>query len=340
MLSSWLGGQRVQFDQLRRREFITLLGGAAAWPLAARAQQPAMPVVGFLESGSAEPTAQYAAAFRRGLDEYGYVEGQNITIEYRFAENRYDRLPGMADDLVRRQVNAIAAFGSAGATAAKAATTTIPIIFVSGADPVRLGLVASLSRPGGNLTGVSQSSMEVGPKRLQLLHELIPTATTIALLVNPTSPIAETLSKDSHEAASTLGLRLNVFHASSERDLTTAFTALVQLRTDALVIGPDSFFNSYIEQLAALTLRHALPTMYQYREFAVAGGLMSYGGSLTDVFRRAGAYTGRILKGERTADLPVQQSTKIELIINLKTAKALGLNVPLTLLGRADEVIE
>jgi putative ABC transport system substrate-binding protein len=330
-----------KFLIMRRREFVTLLGGATAWPLAARAQQGAMPVIGFLNGGSPDMFADRVRAFRQGLSETGYDGGSNAAIEYRWAEGQYDRLPALAADLVRRQVTAIAAAdGASSALAAKAATTTIPIIFRVGVDPVEVGLVASLSRPGGNVTGVTTLNVEVGPKRLELLHELVPTATVVALLVNPTSPAAQAQSRDMQAAARTLGLQLHVLHATTERDFDTVFTTLAQLRAGGLVIGPDVFFGSRSEKLAALTVRHAVPTVYQFRQFAAAGGLMSYGGSATDSYRQAGAYTGRVLKGEKPADLPVQQGTKVELIINLKTAQALGLTFPLSLLGRADEVIE
>ena len=325
---------------IRRREFITLLGGAAAWSLAARAQQ-AMPVIGFLGSASAGPYARMMAAFRQGLNEIGYVEDRNVAIEYRWAEGQNDRLPALAADLVRRQVTVIATTGTPETLAAKAATTTIPIVFQVGIEPVQVGLVASLSRPGGNLTGVTNLNVEVGPKRLELLQEVVPTATLMALLVNPTSPnLTESTTKDALAAARTLGVQLHVLHASTERDIDDAFAALVQLRAGALVIGSDVFFNSRREQLAGLALRHAVPAIFQFREFAVAGGLMSYGANFTDSYRQVGVYTGRVLKGEKPSDLPVHQSTKVELIINLKTAKALGITVPLTLLGRADEVIE
>jgi putative ABC transport system substrate-binding protein len=322
---------------MRRREFITLLGGAvAAWPLAAHAQQP-MPVIGFLSSTSPAAYAARVAAFRQGLSETGYVEDRNVAIEYRWADGQYDRLPEMAAELVRRQVAVIAAITTPAAVAAKAAATKIPIVFEVGVDPVESELVTSLSRPGGNLTGVSLLNAELGPKRLELLHELVPTATTAGVLINPTNPHSETLLRDLHAAARALGLQVQVLHASSERDFDTVFATL---RADALVVGTDPFFNSRSEHLAALAIRHAVPTIYQYRAFAAAGGLLSYGGSFTEPFRQTGIYTGRILKGEKPADLPVQQSTKIELVINLKTAKALGLDVPASVLARADEVIE
>jgi putative ABC transport system substrate-binding protein len=325
---------------MRRREFFTLVGGAAvAWPLAARGQQPAMPTIGFLDDGSPDSYTQ-VRAFRQGLGETGFVEGRNVAIEYRWAEGQFDRCPALAADLVRRQVTVIAAGGTAAALAAKGATTTVPIVFQIGSDAVGIGLVASLSRPGGNLTGVTNLNVEVGPKRLELLHELVPAATLIGVLLNPTSPLAERTSKDLQDAARILGLQLHILHASTEREFDTVFANLVPRRAGGLVIAPDSFFISRLEQLAALALRHAVPAIFQYREFAAAGGLMSYGGSMTDSYRLAGVYTGRILKGDKPADLPVQQATKIELIINMKTAKALGLTFPLTLLGRADEVIE
>ena len=325
-----------------RREFISLLGGAAAaWPLAARAQQPAMPVIGFLHTASPDTYAPFIAAFRLGLKESGYVEGQNVAIEYRWAEGKFERLPEMAADLVRRGVSVIAATGGVpSALAAKAVTTTIPVVFTTSFDPVQFGLVASLSRPSGNVTGVTALSVEVGPKQLELLHELIPTQTVMAALVNPTNPGAESQARDLQEAARTLGVHLQVLNASTDRDIEMAFTTLLQMRASGLVITPDAFFISRIKQVAALTARHSVPAIYGYREFAVARGLMSYGGSLTDTYRTAGIYTGRILKGEKPADLPVQQSTKVELIINLKTAKTLGITVPLPLSGRADEVIE
>jgi putative ABC transport system substrate-binding protein len=330
--------------KMQRREFMRIVAGAAAAsafaPLAARAQQPAMPVIGFLSSTSPDPNADRVRAFRRGLGEAGFVEGGNVAIDYRWAEDHNDRLPAMAADLARRQVAAIAAFGIPPVMAAKAATATIPIVFQGGFDPVAVGVVASLNRPGGNITGVTALGVELGPKRLELLHELAPTATIIALLVNPTNPNAETQSRDLQAAARTLGLQAHVLHARTESDFDAVFATLGELRAGALVVSTDGLFISRAAQLAALTVRHAVPTISQFREFAAAGGLMSYGGSLTDGYRLGGVYTGRILKGEKPADLPVMQATKVELIINLKTAEALGLTVPLSLLGRADEVIE
>ena len=327
---------------MKRREFITLIGGAAAaWPLAARAQQPAMPVIGFLSSASPDQDAGRLRAFRQGLAEAGYVEGRNVAIEYRWAEEQNDRLTAQAADLVSQKVAVIATAGQVlGARVAKAATTTIPIVFVTGFDPVELGLVASLSRPGGNVTGVTTLSAEIEPKRLELLHAVVPTATTIGVLVNPTSRNAEVLLRDLQAAARTLGLKLQILNASTEDEFASAFATLVQLQAGGVVIGTDALFISRSERLAALAVRHAMPAIFQFRAFAAAGGLMSYGGSLTDLYRQSGVYTGRILKGEKPADLPVMQSTKVELIINLKTAKALGLTVSLPLLARADEVIE
>jgi putative tryptophan/tyrosine transport system substrate-binding protein len=326
---------------MRRRAFIRLLGGAAvAWPLAARAQQPALPVIGYLYSGAPETSAHLVAAFRKGLSETGYVEGENVAIDYRWAHGQYERLPALAAELIHRPVAVLAATSTPAALAAKAATTTVPTVFTTAANPVELGLVASLSRPGGNITGATQLNVEIGPKRLEFVRELIPTATVVGLLVNPTNPAARTLSRDLEAAARTLGLELDVLHASMEQHLDEAFAALVQRRASALVIVADAFFNMRSERLGALTLRHAVPAIFQYRAFVAAGGLMSYSGSNTDSYRWAGNYSGRILKGEKPADLPVQQSTKVELIINLKTAKALGLTVPPTLLARADEVIE
>jgi len=298
---------------MRRREFITLLSGAAAaWPLAARAQQPAMPVIGFLRSTTAAGSAHLVTAFRQGLNEAGFVEGRNVAIEYRWADNQNDRLPALTSDLVRRQVTVIVAAGIPAALAAKAVTTTIPIVFEIGADPVEVGLVASLNRPGGNLTGVTSLNLEVGPKRLELLHEVVPMTRSIALLVNPASPAnAEAQSRILEVAARSLGLQLHVLHASNERDFDTVFASLAQLRAGALAINNDAFFLSRSEQLAALTVLHAVPTIFAYREFAAAGGLMSYGGSLTDAYRLTGVYTGQTLKGEKPADLPVHHSEAV-----------------------------
>ena len=327
---------------MRRREFIKVIAGsAAAWPLAARAQQPLMPVVGFLNAASAEGYTRQLTAFLKGLGEAGYVDGRNVTIEYRWADGRSDRLPAMVADLVQRQVAVIAATSTPAALAAKASTTTVPIVFETGADPVRLGLVANLNRPGGNITGVTQLSQEVAPKRLQMLHELLPMATSIALLINPSEPTAaETQSRDVLSAARNLGLELHVLNASSESDLDGVFAEVTKMRVGGLVIGGSPFFTSRTKQLGALALRHAVPTVYSYREFAMAGGLLSYGADIADAYHLVGNYTGRILKGDKPGDLPVQQATKVELYINLKTAKALGVNVPNTLIGRADEVIE
>jgi putative ABC transport system substrate-binding protein len=323
-----------------RRQFMSALGGAAAsWPLATRAQQ--QPVIGFLNAASPQEYAPQLAAFLKGLDEAGYVDGHNVTIEYRWAEGRIDRLPAMAADLVQRHVDVIAATSTPAALAAKAATTTIPIAFETGSDPVQLGLVANLNRPGGNVTGVTQTNVEVAPKRLELLHELLPTTNVVGLLVNPTDPaLSGPTTKETLSAARTLGLEVHVLNVSSERDFDAAFASVSQLHAGGLVIGTDALFTGRTEQLAALTVRHAVPTIYQHREFAVAGGLLSYGSDVTDSYRVAGNYTGRILKGDKPADLPVQQAIKVELIINLKTAKTFGLTVPLPLLGRADEVIE
>jgi ABC-type uncharacterized transport system substrate-binding protein len=324
-----------------RRKFLATLGGAAAWPLAAGAQQPTMPVIGFLNSASPDGYASNVAAFHQGLKEAGYIDGQNATIEYRWAENHYDRLPALAADLVQQKVTVIAATTTPAALAAKAATSTVPIVFTTGGDPIKLGLVASLGRPGGNVTGSTQLSVEVGPKRLELARELFPGATTFALLVNPANPLAATVSKDLEAVADTLGMRLHVLHASTEADFEAAFATAAQLRAAALVIStPEPWFGSHAAQLGALALRHSVPAIYFQREFAAAGGLMSYGGSVTETYRLAGLYAGRILKGEKPADLPVVQSAKVELILNLKTARALGITVPLPLSGRADEVIE
>jgi putative tryptophan/tyrosine transport system substrate-binding protein len=329
---------------MRRRDFIKVVAGSATtWPLAARAQQPSMPVVGVLSAEWPNAvTADRLRAFREGLNDTGYVEGRNVMIEYRWAEGRNDRLPALAAQLVRLPVDVIVCFGSTQATiAAKAASTTVPIVFYVGTDPVPIGLVASFSRPGGNVTGVANLNAQLMAKRLELLHELVPTATIIAGLINPTSPvIAELETRDLQAAARTLGLTLHVLHASSEQEIDAVFMTLVQLRASGLVIGADPYFNSQSEQLAVLALRYAMPAIYDYREFVLSGGLASLGPTVADTYRLLGVYTGRILKGEKPADLPVQQATKVELLLNLKTAKALGITVPLPLSGRADELIE
>ena len=330
---------------MQRREFFTLLGGlAAAWPLAARAQQGAMPVIGFLNAASPDLFAHVVRAFRLGLKETGYVEGQNVAIEYRWAENQYGRLPALAAELVRRRVSVISA-GSASLAvlAAKAATTTIPIVFLTGADPVELGFVASLNRPGGNLTGVTTLNVEITPKRLEVLRELLPTTTTMAVLVNPNNNPAsvETELRQIQETARTLGLQMvHILRASTDLELDNAFSSLIRRQAGGLVITADTFFSGKSVELAALASRQAVPTISPYREFVSAGGLMSYGVSITDLYHLVGIYTGRILHGEKAADLPVQQATKMELVINMKTARTLGLTFPITLLGRADEVIE
>jgi putative tryptophan/tyrosine transport system substrate-binding protein len=328
--------------QVQRRAFIGALGGAAGWPLAARTQQSAMPVIGFLGSESPDLFTDRLRGFRQGLSESGYIEGKNVVVEYRWADGQNDRWPALATELVSRQVTVITAPGSTAASlAAKAATTTIPIVFFIGGDPVAAGLVASLARPGGNVTGVTTLSVEVGAKRVELMREAIPSVTIMALLVNPTNPNnAEAVSRETRAAAHMLGLQLHVLHASTEREFDSVFASLAQLRAGALVISPDPFFFSRCEQLGALTLRHKMPTISPYREFAAAGGLISYGTNIADLFRQVGAYTSRILKGEKPADLPVQQVTKVDMLINLKTARAFGLTFPITLLGRADEVIE
>src|SRR5712692_6607259 len=327
---------------MRRRDCIVSIGGATAvlLPLAVRGQQRPMPVIGYLSSGSAKGFATRLAAFRQGLQETGYREGQSVAIEYRWAEEQNDRLPQLATELVRAGVTVIAAFGPNAALAAKKITATIPIVFEMGVDPVASGLVASLSRPDGNITGATSLNVELGPKRLEFLRELVPTAKVVALLVNPTNPSAETVTRDLQATARTLGLELHVLHASSERDFDIAFATLGQLRAGGLVVSADPFFVSRSEQLIDLTLRHASAAIFQSRDFAAAGGLMSYGGSVAESHRQAGIYTGRILKGEKPVDLPVQQVTKFEFVINLKTARILGLEIPPKILALADEVIE
>jgi putative ABC transport system substrate-binding protein len=325
---------------MRRREFITLLcGAAAAWPLAARAQQ-ASALIGFLNGASPEGYAPYVAAFRQGLKEAGYVEDQNVTIEYRWAEGQYDRLPALAADLVRRNVTVIAATTTPAAQAAKALTSTVPIVFTTGDDPIKLGLVASFNRPGGKETGVSHLIGELGSKRLGLLRELLPGITVIATLLNPNFPGAERQLRDAEAAAGTLGLQLIVMRASTEREIDAAFATMAQQGASALVVGGDPSFVARRKQIVALAARHAIPTIYPVRDFAVAGGLMSYGTDFADAYRQAGVYTGRIVRGEKPADLPVQRSTKFEFVINFNTAKALGLVVPNSMQLLADEVVE
>jgi len=325
-----------------RREFITLLGGATiAWPLAAWGQQIGVPIVGYLDAGFREPNGELVSAFRNGLAETGYVEGQNVAIEYRWADGQYGRLPELAADLITRKVAVIAATnGVPTALAAKAATATIPIVFFVGVDPVAFKIVKSLNQPGGNITGVTGLGTELGPKRLEILHELRPAATLFAMLVNPSNAASVTQSRDVQMAASALGLQLEVQHASTNRGLEAAFAALARMGAGGVVIGADGFMNSRTDQIAALGLRHLMPTVYQYRGFVTAGGLMSYGGSISESYRLVGGYVGRVLKGEKPSDLAVQRSTKVELFVNLKTAKTLGLEIPPTLLARADEVIE
>jgi putative tryptophan/tyrosine transport system substrate-binding protein len=328
---------------MQRREFLTLVGGsAAAWPLAAYGQPASkMPVVGFLNGASAELYAKFANEFRRGLNEMGFVEGQNVLVEYRWAEGHYNRLPELAADLIRRQVTAIAATSTPAALAAKAATQTIPIVFTTASDPVSLGFVASLARPGGNMTGATQLNMELGPKRLELIHQLLPKATVITLIVNPTNPVvAQVQSRDTQEAARALGLQLQILQASTEEEFDKAVASLPP-RTSGLIIGSgDSFFLSATAKFAAITVRHGVPTIYNGREFTAAGGLLSYGGSVAESYHLAGIYTGRVLTGEKPAEMPVHRSSKVEMYINLKTAKALGIAVPPGLVIAADEVFE
>ena len=327
---------------IRRRQFITLLGGAvAAWPLAARAQQPAMPIVGFVEGRSAEATVRQAAAFRKALSEAGYIEGQNVTVEYHWLDGQYDRLPTVMADLVRRRVAVIAAFSNAPALAAKAATTTIPIVFGVGQDPVKMGLVASLARPGGNATGINFFNQEAVAKRLGLLHDLVPKAARIAVVVNPTNPSAtEAALPEIREAARALGLQIAVLNASTSREIEAAFSTLVADRADALFVAPDSFFTGRFVQFVTLAAHHRIPAAYTQRDFVEAGGLMSYGTDIPDMLRQVGVYTGQILKGVKPADLPVAQSTKFEFLINLQTARALGLDVPNSIQLLANQLIE
>jgi putative tryptophan/tyrosine transport system substrate-binding protein len=330
---------------MKRRDFIKALGsvlggGAVAWPLAARAQRTAVPVIGYLAAGNSSSEARLHDAFIKGLAKTGYEDGKNAKIEYRWAENQYDRLPAMAGDLVGRDVAVIAATTTPAARAAKTATGMIPIVFTTIADPVQVGFVTSLNRPGGNVTGATLLSVEVGPKLVDLLHVAVPSARTMVLLINPTNPNAETQSKSMQQAALKLGLTLNVLNASAERDFDAVFAKLGELRADALVIGHDVFFNAQTRNLAALALRNKLPAIYTLSEFAASGGLMSYGASRSDAWHQAGIYVGRILRGEKPADLPVIQPTAFEMVINVRTAKALGVSVPMTLIARADEIIE
>jgi putative ABC transport system substrate-binding protein len=325
---------------MKRRTFIAALGGAAAWPVVARAQQPAMPVIGFLNGSSPAGYAPMVTAFREGLKQTGYVEDQNVAIEFRWAEGRYDQLPAMVADLIHRQVAVLAATSTPAALTTKAATTSIPIVFTTGGDPVQLGLVASLNRPGGNVTGASELTREATPKRLELAHRLVPSATAVGLLINPKNPNAETTTRDLEAATTRLGLQFKVLHASTEAEMVQAFTTFGQTHAGVLVIGADTLFAGHAQQLGALSIRNSVPAIFDFHPFAEAGGLASYGGSIIDAYRLAGGYVGRILKGEKPSDLPVQETTKVELIINLKTAKALGIEVSPTLLATADELIE
>jgi len=326
---------------MKRREFIRLLGGAAsAWPLAARAQSQAMPTIGFLNGATAEGYAPYLKAFLEGLKQLGFVDGRTVRIEYRWAGGRYERLPELAAELVRRGVAVISATSTPAAVAAKAATSTVPVVFTTSGDPVTLGLVTNLRRPDGNVTGVTQLNVEVAPKRLELMHELLPKASAFALLVNPAGPNSAPVAKGMRSAAGSLGLHLHVLEAKTEAEIEASFAKLHDLQAGGVVIGTDPYFNTRSQQLAGLALRHRMPAIYQYEEFTAAGGLMSYGGSITDSYRGAGIYTARILKGDKVSDLPVQQSTRVELIINLKTARALGVEFPSSLLDRADVVLD
>jgi putative ABC transport system substrate-binding protein len=325
---------------VKRRAFITLIGGAAAWPLAARAQQSAMPVIGYLSSLGQAISVRFDAAFRLGLSDIGYFEGQNVSVEYRWITDRYDALPAMAADLVQRQATVIFALGPPAVLAAKAASGTVPIVFVTGADPLKFGFVASFNKPGGNITGIWMVLTALAEKRLQLLHELLPKAELIGLLINPTSPVAEPQTREAQAAAHVLGVKLTVLNAATENDFNQVFTSLAQQRADALFVSADPFFASKREHLVALAAQHAMPTTYEFREFVEAGGLMSYGTVLSDGYYKGGHYVGKVLKGTKPADLPVEQVNKFELVINLKTAKALGLTVPDKLLALADEVIE
>jgi putative ABC transport system substrate-binding protein len=330
--------KRTSLPLLRRREFITLVGGAVAWPLAAGAQQTAMPVIGFLSSLSLAATERWVAAFRQTLKDIGYVEGQSLTIEYHWAEGRYDRLPALATDLVRRQVAVIAAFGPPAALAAKEATSNIPIVFLIGFDPVKIGLVAGFNRPGGNLTGVILYTGALAAKRIELLREFVPGATVLGMLVNPDSPESDLQVRDAQEAARISQIELHIVNVRSEKDFEAAFAALMEARVAALIVSSDPVFANRRERVVALAAR--LPAIYEAREYTASGGLMNYGTSVADAYRQAAVYAGHILKGTKPADLPIVQPTKFELVINLKTAKALGLDVPPTLLARADEVIE
>jgi putative tryptophan/tyrosine transport system substrate-binding protein len=325
---------------MKRRTFLAGIGAACAWPLAASGQQAAVPVVGLIDANSSDAMSPPAAAFREGLRVSGFVEQRNVAFEYRFLAGRYDGLQDLAADLAHRQVAVIAAGGNAAALAAKSATSTIPIVFFVGLDPVKAGLVTGLSRPGANVTGVATLNTELGSKRLELLHQLLPDATVIPCLMNPTNPNAEMVLRDTQAAAANLGMELPILHASTEQDLESVFAALDRMHARGLLVAPDVFFNNRSPLIAALALQHGVPAIYEYREFAAAGGLMAYGDSITDLYHQVGLYTGRVLKGEKPGDLPVQQATKVELIINMKTAKTFGLNLPLSLLGRADEVIE